>query len=108
MPDGNLIQATEDAILPIDQLQDEARQCNILSGLQHNSLIIVGKLANAEYCTIFMPGGEGVQVFDTNKSKITMTGESVLKGWRDTHEMWKVPVKSGSDNEVTSIVALTK
>ena len=55
-----------------------------------------------------MPGGEGVQVFDTNKSKITMTGESVLKGWRDTHEMWKVPVKSGSDNEVTSIVALTK
>ena len=106
--DGNVIQATEKALLPMDQLPDKARQCNILSGLQHNSLIIVGKLADAWYCTIFMTGGEGVQVFDTNNSKVNVTGEAVLRKWRDNHGLWRVPVKGGANGEEANTIALTK
>ena len=39
---------------------------DIIPGLQHNSLVSVGKIADAGYYTIFMPGGEGLQVFDAN------------------------------------------
>ena len=65
-------------------------------------------MADAEYYTIFIPGGEGVKVFDANKSKVTVTGEAVLKGWRDEHGLLRVPVKSDTGNEETSTVALTK
>ena len=57
MPDGTIIQATKKAMLPMTQLRKEARQYDILPGLQHNSLVSVGKLADAGYYTIFMPGG---------------------------------------------------
>ena len=80
MPDGTIIQATKKAMLPMTQLRKEARQYDILPGLQHNSLVSVGKLADAGYYTIFVPGGEGVQVFDENKSKVTVTGDAVLRG----------------------------
>ena len=63
MPDGIIIQDTKNAMLPMTQLRKEERKCDILPGLQHNSLVSVGKLAKAGYYTIFMPGGKGVQVF---------------------------------------------
>ena len=80
MPDGTIIQATKKAMLPMTQLCKEARQCEILTGLQHNSLVSVGKLVDAGYYTIFVPGGKGVQVFDETKSKVTVTGDDVLRG----------------------------
>ena len=57
MPDGTIIQATKKAMLPMTQLRKEARQYDILPGLQHNSLVSVGKLADAGYYNIFMLGG---------------------------------------------------
>ena len=52
----------------------------LLGFIYQNSLIIVGKLADAGYYTIFMPGGEGVQVFDTNKSKVVWQEKEWSKG----------------------------
>ena len=101
MPDGTIIQATKKAILPMTQLSKEARQYDILPCLQHNSLVSVGKLADAGYYTIFMPGGKGVQVFDENKSNVTVTGDAVLRGWRDSHGLWRVPVGDDSNADIS-------
>ena len=49
MPDGTIIQATKKSMLPMTQFHKETRQCDILPGLQNNSLFIVGKLADARY-----------------------------------------------------------
>ena len=51
-----------------------------------------------------MPGGKGVQVFVENKSNVTVTGDAVLRGWRDSHGLWRVPVGDESNADI----ALTK
>ena len=53
----------------------------MLPGLQNNLLISVGKLVDMGYCTIFIPGGKGAQVYNANDSKVAVTGKSVLNGW---------------------------
>ena len=62
LPDGATKQATHTAILPFESLSDEARKADVLPGLRPNSLISVGKFADADYTTIFHPRGEGVTV----------------------------------------------
>ena len=62
LPDGSIIQATHTTMLPFESLSEAARKAEVLPGLQPNSLISVGKLANADYTTIFHPRGEGVTV----------------------------------------------
>ena len=101
MPDGTIIQDTKETILPMTQLLKETRQCDILPGLQHNSLCSFGKLADARYYTIFMSGSEGVQVFDAEESKITVSGDAVLIGWRDIHDLWQVPVGDESKANIS-------
>ena len=103
MPDGTIIQATKKAMLPMTQFRKEARQCDILPGLQHNSLVSFGKLADAGYYTIFTPGGKGVQVFDENKLNLTVTGDAFLRRWRDSHGLWQVPVGDESNSDIALI-----
>ena len=83
MPNGQTLSTSFKALLPNTTLNPKARQCDILPGLQHNSLVSVGKLSDAGYCTIFMPGNQGVQVVDGNKVKINVSGEAVLRGRRN-------------------------
>ena len=82
MPDGNSLQASDEALLPIKSLRPETRACDMLPGLQHNSLVSVGKLTDAGYCTIFMPGNQGVVVVDDSGNNVNVTGEAVLRGCR--------------------------
>ena len=95
MPDGHVIQTTEKALLPQTQLRPEARDSDILPSLSHNSLISVGKLADAGYVTLFMPGGDGVEVYDERDIKFVVSGEAVLRGWRDKDRLWRVPMQDG-------------
>ena len=83
MPNGQTLNTSLKALLPNTTLNQKARECDILPGLQHNSLVSVGKLSDAGYCTIFMPGNQGVHVIDGNNVKIHVSGEAVLRGWRD-------------------------
>ena len=92
LPDGRAIQASEKAKLPWTKLRDKARECDILPSLKHNSLVSVGKLADAGYYTLFMPGGKGVKVYDANDVKINISAEAVLRGWRDHQGLWRVPI----------------
>ena len=76
-------------------LSPKARECDILSGFQHSLLVSVGKLSDAGYYTIFMPGNQGVQVVDGNNVKINVSGDAVLRGWRDPQGLWRVPMDDG-------------
>ena len=44
-----------------------------------------------------MPGGQGVQVFDAEKVKVSISAESVLQGHRDEQGLWRVPVDGKED-----------
>ena len=86
------MQASEEALRPWHKLRQGARQCDILPGLQDNSLVSVGKVADAGCYTLFMPGGQGVQVFDASKVKVNISAEYVLHGHRDDQGLWRVPI----------------
>ena len=43
-------------------------------------MVSAGKLADAGYYILFMPGGKGVQVYNANDVKINISSEVVLQG----------------------------
>ena len=96
MPNGQTISTSFKTLLLNTALNPKARQCDILPDLQHNSLVSVGKLSDAGYCTIFMPGNQGVQVIDGNTVKIHVSEEAVLREWRDPQGLWRVPLDDGN------------
>ena len=57
---GRSIKTLEKAMLSNKNLRDKARECDILPGLHKDSLVSIGKLADAGYYSIFMPGNQGV------------------------------------------------
>ena len=98
-PNCQTLNTSFKALLPNKMLKPKAMQCDILPGLQHNWLASVGKLSDAGYCTIFMPGNQGVPVIGGNNVKIHVSGEAVLRGWRDPQGLWRVPLDD--DNIMT-------
>ena len=89
IPNGQSMKASEKAMLPNKKLRDEARECDIVPGLHKDSLVSVGKLADFGYYTIFMPGNQGVQIFDGTKSKYVYLEKTYSEGGETT----KVPIK---------------
>ena len=58
---------------------------------------------------MFMPGGQGVEVYDQEDVKITVSGEAVIRGWRDVDSLWRVPLYDGvhpAPGSATETVAL--
>jgi hypothetical protein len=53
------IKALHTTNLPFESLSAKARRADVLPVLKQNSLVGVGKFANANYTTIFYPRGEG-------------------------------------------------
>ena len=92
MPNGQTLSTSFKTLLPNTSLNQKARECDILPGLQHNSLVSIGKLLDTGYCTIFMRGNQGVHVIGGNNVKIYVSGEAVLRGWRDPQRLWRVPL----------------
>jgi len=90
LPDGSTKRATLTAILPFDALSDEARKADVLPGLRPNSLVSVGKLADANYTTVFHPQGEGVTIHQENTLKLKLSRKPVLQGWRDANGLWRL------------------
>ena len=71
LPNGTSINATHTTMLPFKELSQQARKADVLPGLQPNNLISVGKLADADYTTIFHPRGDGVTVHKKGSFEIT-------------------------------------
>jgi hypothetical protein len=90
LPDGSTKQATHTATLPFQSLLDEARRADVLPGLRPNSLVSVGKLADADYTTIFHPRGKGVTVHEKNTVRVQLLREPALQGWWDANGLWRL------------------
>ncbi len=90
LPNGTSIKATHTTTLPFKELSPQARKADVLPGLRPNTLISVGKLANADYTTIFHPRGDGVTVHKKGTLKITQWRKPVLQGWRDANGLWRL------------------
>jgi hypothetical protein len=90
LPDGSSIQATHTTMLPFKSLSAEARKADVLPGLRPNSLVSVGKFADADYTTIFHPRGEGVTVHAKNTFRLKTFRKPVLQGWRDANGLWRL------------------
>ena len=66
MPNGEIVKATAQVKLPFD-IRDLARIAELVPGITTNSLVSVGKLADAGYITVFLPRGEGVLIVSMPK-----------------------------------------
>jgi hypothetical protein len=67
-------------MLPFDSLSTEARKADVLPSLRPNSLVSVGKLADANYTTIFHPKGDGVTIHAKILSASRLTVSQFSKG----------------------------
>jgi len=76
---GNEQPATEKRLLPFN-LPPEAKEVHVSPGIVNASLLSTGVLANANYTTILGPGK--VEIYDTNKTKITTSMGPILSGWQ--------------------------
>ena len=114
LPDGSTIQATHTATLPFDALSPQARQADVLPGLRPNSLVSVGKLADANYTTIFHPKGKGVTVHHNNSVRLKLLRKPVLQGWRDSNGLWRLsrdqskqlPAKKKANEQAANVYSL--
>jgi hypothetical protein len=88
---GDISQTTATAILSMMQLPDAARVTHILPNLQV-SLMRVSILADNGCATIFHPHQNGVTVHGPDGVKIVVMKKALLKGWRDSTGLWKVPL----------------
>lgn len=83
--------ATEVMKLPFEQLRDEARRVDMVPGINTATLISTGKLADANYISIF--DDEEVNIYDANNTKIVTTRGAVLRGYRDKSEgVYRIPL----------------
>ena len=108
MPNGATTQTTKKGILPNSNLNDAARELDILPELKHNSLLSVCKLSDAGYTTVFHAGDGGVTVHWHDDVFIRVKKEAVLKGWRDKSGLWRVPIKEKVTNENTDTLLLQR
>ena len=102
--DGQTMPAASQAMLPQAQLRDDARQADIIPGIMHN-LMSVGKLADSGYITVFLPGNQGVEVYDSNTTIITTEGAPpVLRGCKDEVGLYQVPLTNDTNTNDSSIL----
>ncbi len=85
---GSTITATHTAELSFDALTNKASNAHVLPELQHNSLVSVGKLADADYTMVFHPAQQGVMVHKRNTFQIRLLCTPVLQGWQDANGLW--------------------
>ena len=54
---------------------------DLVPAMKKDTLISVGKFADAGYLTVF--DEEEVNIYDGLKTKIEINGKAIIKGWRD-------------------------
>lgn len=101
LPDGSSIQATHTTLLLFKELSLQARKADVLPGLRPNLLISVGKLANANYTTIFHPQGQGVTIHKKGLFKLRSLCTPVLQGWQDGNGLWRISRDESKPTQVS-------
>ena len=75
------------------ELQDPSWTVDMVPGLVDSSLLSTSKLASAGYIKIY--DGKEVNIYDSNTTKIIVSEEAELKGWRcPKSTLWRIPLTS--------------
>ena len=91
MPTGETTAASTQAKL-YHNVHDPGKTVDMVLDLEHNSLISGGKFADANYITFLTP--TEVLIYDGNDIHISVSKESILRGYRDTTTgLWRVPLQ---------------
>ena len=92
MPNGSTSPASD--VCKIEhKLQDLARTVNMVPGLVDASLLITTKIASSGYIIVY--DGKEVNVYNGSTTKIIVSGEAVLKGWKCLQStLWRILLTS--------------
>ena len=90
--DGAEVPATNTALIPLPALSKGARQAIVVPGLKQKALLSVGMLADNGYTTIFLPGKQGIDIYNNTDVTISSTRPPILQGCRDHRGLWMVPM----------------
>ena len=105
---GKTSTTTHTALLPMSQLRMAARTTHILPTLTLTSLMSMKALADNGYVTIFHPRYKGVTVYDANDVLISAQQEALLRGYRDQHGLWRIPLVDKVQNVNKQTIALNR
>jgi hypothetical protein len=89
---GQVLEASNTALLPTTKLSVRAREGHVLEGLKPKALLSVKTLADNGYTTIFHPHDQGVTVHGLDDFELTLKSPALLQGWRKAGGLWTVPI----------------
>jgi hypothetical protein len=90
LPGGKIVNATKITEYPF-KVKAPAQELLITPGVTKNSLLSTSKFADANYITIF--DKEAVNIYDANKTTITVTRGAILRSFKcPTTGMWCIPL----------------
>ena len=103
---GGITPATDEGLL-LHKVREPARTVDMVPAITTQSLISIGKFADAKYITIF--DKEEVNIYDANNTEVTVSRGAILKGYRD-HEtgLWRIPLVPNVKNTNTDTVLVSK
>ncbi|KAL7475149.1 hypothetical protein ACHAW6_001077 [Cyclotella cf. meneghiniana] len=96
LPNWQTVNSTAQVALLFD-INSEARIEELVPEIKNNSLVSVGKLADAGYTTTFLPFGCGIRVHETKQSNGD-TAKIGIQGWREDggSRLWRIAPLSNS------------
>ena len=103
---GTESKAGKKAKLPYN-MRMPAVDADMVDDLAKNSLLSTGKLADADYVTVFTK--DEVRIFDAEAAKFNVEGKMVLKGWRCNETgLWRIPLRENWSNQNTETALLSQ
>ena len=102
MPNGAVEPATY-----MDELHHDvchpAKDIHIVPGIECDSLLSIAKFADANYIAIF--DKDELNIYDANKTKVTISRGAILRGWRCKEtKLWRIPLVPHVSNNNTDTV----
>jgi len=102
MPNGAVEPATH-----MDELHHDvchpAKEIHIVPGIERDSLLSIAKFADANYIAIF--DKDELNIYDANKTKVTVLCAAILRGWRCKEtNLWRIPLVHHVSNNNTDTV----
>ena len=97
---GTKLHATNTGLLSTTALSKGAREAIVVPGMSQPALMSVSTLADNGYTTVFLPGQEGLNVFNANDVDISSTAPPALQGWRDSRGVWMVPITDDKQSNI--------
>ena len=103
LPTGGTAKASVKAKL-MHELSETETEVDIFPGLT-NTLLSTGKLVEGGYFSVY--DKNELNIYDGRKTKIIITEEAVLKGYRCPREkLWRIPLVADVQNENTDTLLL--